>query len=186
LTDPADRRAWQAALAPLLLCDVESLGRQEEGARMLAPLLDEEVSDQAGWGLLRWQSCLLHSQGNRDLGGQPGLAERSYREALAIRERLARHRLAQPVIRLDLSATRFALGRALERQGRNEEALSLYRSALEAHREACQAEPENAQARRWLRDRYRELCGLLVRLDRLAEAEKLARQGARECASRQQ
>ncbi|TAH36374.1 MAG: serine/threonine protein kinase [Planctomycetota bacterium] len=121
--------------------------------------------------LLRQRGRLARSRaGLEERRGDAAAAEASYREAIALQERVAVELPSETEVRLELSASCQGLAALLRRQRRPEEAEALLRLSLEALQRIAALAPAVVDYRRNLATALSEHAQLLGDLRRLADA----------------
>jgi tetratricopeptide (TPR) repeat protein/tRNA A-37 threonylcarbamoyl transferase component Bud32 len=151
--------AWDKAMLARALDELgnslQALRSSEEAAQMARALVERHPQD------LEYQAFLAtrhHVIGNiySDIQKLED-AVRAYRQALAIRERLARTNPNNADRWSDQAGTCEGLGEVLEQLGRGDEALAAYQGAVESMKTFLTKTPMTPKHRRGLSDRYRSV-----------------------------
>jgi tetratricopeptide (TPR) repeat protein len=104
--------------------------------------------------------------------GNPGAAEKAYKNGLTLQQQVVEECPDQPGPRFDLAGIYNDLGTVLASQGRIAEAETSYRQAISVNQKLADSYPANALYRKWLARNYNNLGRLQQDDGRLADADK--------------
>jgi tetratricopeptide (TPR) repeat protein len=151
----ASEKAMLARALDELGNSLQALRLSQEAAQMACALVERHPQDLEYQGFL---ATRYHVIGNiySDIQKLED-AVRAYRQALAIRERLARTNPNNADRWSDQAGTCEGLGEVLEQLGRGDEALAAYQGAVESMKTFLTKTPMTPKHRRGLSDRYRSV-----------------------------